>query len=299
MLRRCLLLSLLAVLALPTAAMAQSPSANAAQADGLLTKTLYKGGASGRYLMGGSGNTAPTRRQRRRVGLARQPRQRGLDAGHASRTPGTPRTSATRRSPAASAGIARASTFPSAAKRLSWVVRFESVNYRSKVYLNGQLIGRTPAPTCRSRSACPPGCSCAAARTCSAIRVDNRRFPTDFPPSGLSDDRRADRRLVELRRPVARGLPAQDRPRRLQHRRGAARTCRAAAATPTCRTGRRCATRRQGAAGARHRAPGRAQDRDLGTASVGAKKFATLPSASPSRTRRRGRRRARISTTRP
>ena len=32
---------------------AQSPSANAAQADGLLTKTLYKGGASGRYLMGG------------------------------------------------------------------------------------------------------------------------------------------------------------------------------------------------------------------------------------------------------
>ena len=53
MLRRCLLLSLLAALALPTAALAQSPIAHAAQADGLQTKTLYKGGASGRYLMGG------------------------------------------------------------------------------------------------------------------------------------------------------------------------------------------------------------------------------------------------------
>ena len=53
MLRRCLLLSLLAALVLPTAALAQSPSANAAQADGLLTKTLYKGGASGRFLMAG------------------------------------------------------------------------------------------------------------------------------------------------------------------------------------------------------------------------------------------------------
>src|SRR3954467_11101048 len=53
MLRRCLLLSLLAALALLTAASAKSPSANAAQADGLLTKTLYKGGASGRFLMAG------------------------------------------------------------------------------------------------------------------------------------------------------------------------------------------------------------------------------------------------------
>ena len=46
---------------------------------------------------------------------------------------------------------------------------------------------------------------------------------TDFPPSGLSTVRRADRRLVELRRPAARGLPAQDRRRRLQHGRRPAR----------------------------------------------------------------------------
>src|SRR4051794_14003952 len=56
--RRLLKLSLLAVLALalPGAAVtahAQAPAANAAQADGLLQKTLYETGASGRFLMGG------------------------------------------------------------------------------------------------------------------------------------------------------------------------------------------------------------------------------------------------------
>src|SRR3954469_9708567 len=47
MLRRCLLLSLAALAALPSVALAQS-------ADGLTTKTLYAGGPSGRYLMGGT-----------------------------------------------------------------------------------------------------------------------------------------------------------------------------------------------------------------------------------------------------
>ena len=31
---------------------------------------------------------------------------------------------------------------PSAAKALSWIVRFESVNYRARLYLNGRRIGK-------------------------------------------------------------------------------------------------------------------------------------------------------------
>ncbi len=108
--------------------------------------------------------------------------------------------------------------FPSNSGSLSWVVRFESVNYRSQVWLNGRPHRHaTAAPTCRSSSACRQGPQRAAASTASSIRVDNRRLPTDFPPAGLSVDRRADRRLVELRRPAARGLPAAGRRHRLQH----------------------------------------------------------------------------------
>ena len=57
MLRRTLPLTLIAVLALALLAgpaSAQSPQANAAQADGLLNKTLYRTGASGRFLMAGT-----------------------------------------------------------------------------------------------------------------------------------------------------------------------------------------------------------------------------------------------------
>ena len=111
------------------------------------------------------------------------------------------RPSSNRRSPAASAGIARTSTCPARAKRLTWVVRFESVNYRAKVWLNGHLDREQhAAPTCRSSSRLPRGCSSATARNRLVVRVDDRRFPTDFPPSGLRRDRR--------RRPAAGGTTA-------------------------------------------------------------------------------------------
>ena len=45
-----------------------------------------------------------------------------------------------------------------------------------------------------------------------------------LPALGPVGRRRADRRLVELRRPAARGLPAQDQRHRLQHGRRAARS---------------------------------------------------------------------------
>jgi beta-glucuronidase len=67
---------------------------------------------------------------------------------------------------------------------LEWGVRFESVNYRSRVYLNGREIGRNAGAyipfTMRLKGLRKRGVNRLV------VRVDSRRLPTDFPPSGLS-----------------------------------------------------------------------------------------------------------------
>ena len=67
---------------------------------------------------------------------------------------------------------------------LEWAVRFESVNYRSRVYLNGHEIGRNAGAyipfTMRLKGLKRSGVNRLV------VRVDSRRLPTDFPPSGLS-----------------------------------------------------------------------------------------------------------------
>ncbi|WCB92397.1 Putative beta-glucuronidase [Baekduia alba] len=189
MLRRCLSLSFLAVLALALlagAASAQSPAANAAQADGLLNKTLYKTGASGRFLMAGqwyyradpTGNGSV-------ADFAANPNNAGW-------TPvSVPNAwNAKDYSDASFAGgvgwYRKGFHLPSAKKALSWVVRFESVNYRSKVYLNGQLIGKNTGAYLPFEIRLPASLLKRDGTNLLAIRVDDRRFPTDFPPSGLS-----------------------------------------------------------------------------------------------------------------
>src|SRR3954453_15758973 len=178
MLRRLLLLSLLAVLALPASALAQS--------DGLVQKTLYKTGASGRYLMGGTWLYRP------------DPAGNGPALGFPSNsaTEGwAPVTvpnawNAKDYSDASFAGgvgwYRKDFHLPSAAKRYSWVVRFESVNYRSRVYLNGRLIGKNTGASLPFEVRLPAGVLKRGGTNVLAIRVHDRRFPTDFPPSGLS-----------------------------------------------------------------------------------------------------------------
>ncbi len=67
---------------------------------------------------------------------------------------------------------------------LEWAVRFESVNYRSRVYLNGRELGRNAGAyipfTMRLKGLRKRGVNRLV------VRVDSRRLPTDFPPSGLS-----------------------------------------------------------------------------------------------------------------
>jgi beta-glucuronidase len=178
MLRRCLLLSLLAALALPAVASAQS--------DGLAQKTLYKAGPSGRYLMGGqwwyradpSGNGASQ-------GFSSNPTTLGWTAVTVPNA-----WNAKDYSDASFAGgvgwYRKSFHLPSSAKRLSWVVRFESVNYRAKVYLNGRLVGKNTGAYLPFEIRLPAGVLKRGGTNLLAIRVDDRRFPTDFPPSGLS-----------------------------------------------------------------------------------------------------------------
>jgi beta-glucuronidase len=73
---------------------------------------------------------------------------------------------------------------PDKGAALEWAVRFESVNYRSRVWLNGRQIGSNHGAYIpfqfRMKGLRRSGVNHLV------VRVDSRRKPTDFPPSGLS-----------------------------------------------------------------------------------------------------------------
>jgi Glycosyl hydrolases family 2, TIM barrel domain/Glycosyl hydrolases family 2, sugar binding domain/Glycosyl hydrolases family 2 len=75
---------------------------------------------------------------------------------------------------------------PSTAKTLTWIVRFESVNYEATIWLNGHPLGKNrgaylPFEFVLPRSRLKPGQTNRI-----VVRVDDRRHGYDFPPSGLS-----------------------------------------------------------------------------------------------------------------
>ncbi|MDQ3630799.1 MAG: beta galactosidase jelly roll domain-containing protein [Actinomycetota bacterium] len=75
---------------------------------------------------------------------------------------------------------------PSAKAALSWVTRFESVNYRSRVYLNGVLVGKNKGAYLPFELRMPPSVLKRGGTNRLVVRVENKRLATDFPPSGLS-----------------------------------------------------------------------------------------------------------------
>jgi beta-glucuronidase len=75
---------------------------------------------------------------------------------------------------------------PSASKALSWVIRFESVNYRSKAWLNGRPIGTNRGAYLPFEFRLPRSLLNRTGVNHLVVRVDSRRKQTDFPPSGLS-----------------------------------------------------------------------------------------------------------------
>src|SRR5215208_112937 len=174
-LSRLLPLALLVVLAAPSIAQAADvPSA----------KTLYADGPSGRFLMDGQwlfrldgadqGVRRRFYRQSSTAGWTPVSVPNVWNVGDDSEA-----------SMRGSVGWYRKDfELPDKRAALEWAVRFESVNYRARVYLNGREIGRNAGAyipfTLRLKGLKRSGVNRLV------VRVDSRRLPTDFPPSGLS-----------------------------------------------------------------------------------------------------------------
>ena len=77
---------------------------------------------------------------------------------------------------------------PSSAKRFDWVVLFESVNYRTRAWLNGKEIGSNTGAYLPFELRLRDGDLRRGGTNRLVVRIDNRRLPSDFPPSGELED---------------------------------------------------------------------------------------------------------------
>jgi beta-glucuronidase len=68
----------------------------------------------------------------------------------------------------------------------AWVVRFESVNYRARIWLNGRPVGSNRGAYLPFEIRLPSSVVRRGGVNRLVVRVDSRRKQTDFPPSGLS-----------------------------------------------------------------------------------------------------------------
>src|SRR3954463_15379400 len=177
-------------------ALSAAPAAAKSAVSTPSAKTLYRNGPSGRFLMDGT--------WLRKLDNRQSGPQREAGAARWARAPGPNAWNAGDNSDASFAGgvgwYRKDFRFPSGSANASWVVRFESVNYRSKAWLNGRPIGtirRKPgwtAPRCARTggaslpfdSRLPKGLIRRGRVNHLVIRVDSKRLPTDFPPAGLS-----------------------------------------------------------------------------------------------------------------
>jgi beta-glucuronidase len=147
---------------------------------------LYHAGPSGRYLLGGTWLFRADANDR---GVSKHWQRNASTAGW-SRVSVPNAWNATDQSPQSFAGGAgfyrKDFKLPSNSRRLSWIVRFESVNYRSKVWLNGRPLGTNRGAYLPFEIRLPSRLLRRGATNRLVIRVDNRRRPTDFPPSNLN-----------------------------------------------------------------------------------------------------------------
>src|SRR3954447_4445568 len=173
---------LLIAAALALAAVPAAPAAAQSVVSTPTAKTLYRNGPSGRFLMGGTWLRKLDNRQsgpQRETGTAGWTKVSVPNAWNAGDN-----------SDASFAGgvgwYRKDFRFPSASANASWVVRFESVNYRSKAWLNGRPIGTNRGAYLPFEFRLPKGLIRRGRVNHLVIRVDSKRLPTDFPPAGLS-----------------------------------------------------------------------------------------------------------------
>jgi beta-glucuronidase len=178
------LVTLLASLAALVAAAPAAAQAPAYSPDTPQARTLYENGPSGRYLMGGKwlfrldpGGT----------GLSSAWQRKTSTTGWSLTT--VPNAwNATDESEASMRGgigwYRKDFRLPSSAQRLSWVIRFESVNYRTLVWLNGKRIGSNTGASLPFELLVPAKALKRSGTNRLVVRVDSRRKRSDFPPAG-------------------------------------------------------------------------------------------------------------------
>jgi beta-glucuronidase len=176
------LLALTLTLALLAAMACASP---ARAADGITRGTVYKDGPDNRYLLGGDwlfrldngeGRSRRFQRQTTTDGWAKTSVPNAWNAGDNS-VPSMTGTVAWYR---------KDFRLPDRRSRMAWLVRFESVNYRARVWLNGRPIGRNTGAYLPWNLRLPRSVLKRQGTNRLVVRVDNRRLRTDFPPSGLT-----------------------------------------------------------------------------------------------------------------
>lgn len=161
-----------------------APAAHAA--DKPTAKTLYADGPDGRYLLGGEwlfrldnddqGVKQRFMRQTSRSGWAKTTVPGVWNLGDASNE-------------SMSGGIGwyrKDFQLPSSSAALAWAFRFESVNYRARIWLNGTPIGENTGAYIPFEVMAKAVKRRGTNRL--VVRVDSRRKITDFPPAGLNTD---------------------------------------------------------------------------------------------------------------
>jgi beta-glucuronidase len=161
-------------------------AASALAADGITRGTIYRDGPDNRYLLGG---TWLFRLDTAGVGQReRFQRQSSTDGWTATTVPNA--WNVGDNSVASMTGTTgwyrKDFHLPDRSARMDWLVRFESVNYRSTVWLNGRPIGRNTGAYLPWALRLPRSLLKRQGVNRLVIRVDNRRLRTDFPPSGLT-----------------------------------------------------------------------------------------------------------------
>ena len=160
-------------------------AAPAGAADGITRGTVYRDGPDNRYLLGGEwlfrldnnqGAAQRFQRQTATDGWARTAVPNAWNAGDNSVASMT-----------GTVGWYRKDfRLPDRRARMDWLVRFESVNYRAQVWLNGRPIGRNTGAYLPWDVRLPRRALKRQGVNRLVVRVDNRRLRTDFPPSGLT-----------------------------------------------------------------------------------------------------------------
>jgi beta-glucuronidase len=182
----CLLALTIALFAFAFAFAATATAVPASAADGITRGTIYHDGPDNRYLLGGDWLF---RLDSAGAGLRQLfQRQTSTDGWTKTRVPNAWNAGDNSvESMTGGVGWYRKDfRLPDARSRLDWLVRFESVNYRSRVWLNGKQVGRNTGAYLPWSLRLSPSALRRNATNRLVIRVDNRRLRTDFPPSGLT-----------------------------------------------------------------------------------------------------------------